>query len=72
MTTKRKFDPNFYVDIQEVWDKKISSLKFYKDELGKAPHPRSIDNIEALAIKRGAESGLLKAEAFCIIKKIWK
>ena len=31
----------------------------------------SIKSIEALAIKRGAESGLEKAEAFCVIRKIW-
>jgi len=66
------FKPNYYGDIENVWEKKISSLKFYRDELALAPHPRSIDNIKALAIKRGAESGLHKAEAFCIIKKIWK
>ena len=36
------------------------AIKAYKDELGVFPHPRSIKSIEALAIKRGTESGLKK------------
>ena len=41
-----------------------------KKELNDAPHPRSIEAIKALAIKRGAESGFIMAEAFCIIRKL--
>ena len=52
--------------------KKIKGFKKYDLELGAYPHPRSIKNLEALAIKRGAESGLEMAEAFFIIKKIIK
>jgi len=66
------FKPNFYVDVEDVWSKKIKALKKYNNELGKYPHPRSIKSIESLAIKRGSESGLKKAEAFCIIRKIWQ
>tara|TARA_B100000686_G_scaffold331260_1_gene394563 strand:+ start:18106 stop:18801 length:696 start_codon:yes stop_codon:yes gene_type:complete len=65
------FKPNFYVDVEDVWTKKIKALKKYYTEMGIYPHPRSIKSIEALAIKRGSESGLKKAEAFCIIRKIW-
>ena len=65
------FQPNFYVDIDQEWEKKVASLKIYKKEIGKFPHPRSLESIEALSIKRGAESGLKKAEAFKILRKIW-
>ena len=34
------------------------------------PHPRSIKAIENLAIQRGIESGLKKAESFNLIKMI--
>jgi len=71
-TDRYIFKPNFYVDIEEVWNKKIRALKKYSNEMGVFPHPRSLNSIEALAIKRGSESGLKKAEAFCIIRKIWK
>ena len=66
------FKPNYYVGITDVWDKKIQALDAYKNELGSFPHPRSLESIEALAIKRGTEAGLSKAEAFCIIRKIWQ
>ena len=71
-TDRYIFKPNFYVNIDDVWKDKINSLKAYKNELGIYPHPRSNKALEALAIKRGTESGLKKAEAFCIIRKLWK
>ena len=71
-TDRYVFKPNFYVNIDDVWEKKIKALEAYKSELGSYPHPRSIKSLEALAIKRGIESGLNKAEAFCIIRKIWQ
>lgn len=64
------FYPNHYVDVQSVWTKKMKSLQAYKNEMGAAPHPRSPESIEALAIKRGAESGLLKAEAFALMRQV--
>ena len=71
-TDRYVFKPNFYIDIEKVWNKKLEALKSYKKELGIFPHPRSFESIEALAVKRGAESGLKKAEAFMILRKIWK
>ncbi len=64
------FQPNLYISVVNVWEKKLKALENYKLELGSFPHPRSIKSLEALAIKRGAESGLEKAEAFFIIKKV--
>ena len=58
------FQPNLYISVSKVWKKKIKALENYNLELGSYPHPRSIRNLEALAIKRGSESGLEKAEAF--------
>ncbi len=70
-TDKYIFKPNYYVDIEALWEKKINALEAYKHELSSYPHPRSIESLEALAKKRGIESGLEKAEAFCILKKVW-
>lgn len=66
------FKPNFYVSIYDYWNKKLEGLKIYSSEIKKNPHPRSIDSIESLAIKRGAESGLKMAEAFYVVRRIWK
>ena len=70
-TNRYIFKPNYYVDIEDVWLKKIKFLEAYKNELGSFPHPRSIKSLEALAIKRGMEAGFSKAEAFCIVRKVW-
>ena len=64
------FKPNLYVSIEEVWEKKVSTLEAYSAELKDFPHPRSIKYLEALSLKRGAEAGLKKAEAFYLIRKI--
>ena len=45
------FKPNFFVAINDQWKKKVESLKCYSKELRKAPHPRSVENIKALAKK---------------------
>ena len=66
------FKPNFYVCIENVWKKKIEAVNAYSKEIKKYPHPRSIKSIESLAIKRGSEVNLKKAEAFYIIRKVWK
>ena len=65
------FKPNLYVDIQDVWKDKILALSAYSKELRAFPHPRSVKSMEALAIKRGSEAGLKKAEAFYIVRSIW-
>ena len=64
------FIPNVYIDISKTFDKKIKAMKIYKSELKKAPHPRSLEIIEALAKKRGSEAGMDKAEAFMLIREI--
>lgn len=61
---KKYFSPNMYIDIGKYIDKKISTLKLFKNEIGKHPFPRSIKSVKALAIIRGSESGVRHAEAF--------
>ncbi|MBR6102611.1 MAG: PIG-L family deacetylase [Ruminococcus sp.] len=66
-----KFTPNYYIGVKKSdVKKKIDLLKEYDYVVRKAPHPRSEDNINALPIVRGAESGLKRAEAFQIVFEI--
>ena len=65
----KNFVPNFYVDIEKYFGKKIEALKVYQEEMRAFPHPRSFENIESLAITAGAESGLKKSEKFMIIRE---
>ena len=63
-----RFNPQYYVDIEEYIDKKIEILKFYDQEMRDAPHARSYDMVRTLAKFRGGEVGLNYAEAFEIIR----
>ena len=45
-------------------------MKFYKSELRKYPHSRSIKAIEALASFRGVSSGFKYAEGFMLIREL--
>jgi len=63
------FVPNYYVNIKKYLDKKTRAVKAYKTELRRFPHPRSVEAIRALAMKRGAEVGLEAAEAFMLIRE---
>ena len=69
---ERIFQPNYFVDITKHFDKKIEIMKIYKSEIDEHPFPRSLKNIEALSIFRGATAGVFYAEAFQLIKYISK
>jgi len=66
------FVPNYFVNISSYIDKKIEIMKIFESELGEHPFPKSEKNIKALATFRGAQSGVEYAEAFMILKEIWK
>ncbi len=63
------FRPNLYVDIGDHLDGKIEAMRFYTEEMGAHPFPRSDVAITALARLRGSESGYQAAEAFVILKQ---
>ena len=68
--TKDPFSPNHYEDITKQFGHKIKAFKMYKSEIMKFPHPRSIESIENLAVYRGIQAGIAKAESFELIKNI--
>lgn len=72
MLLEKVFMPNYFVDISSYMAKKLELMKIYKSELGEHPFPRSLRNIEAIAVYRGATSGVEYAEAFQLIKYIDK
>jgi len=67
---KEQFRPTVYENIVNELSHKIRAFKKYKSEVTKFPHHRSIKSIENLAIHRGIECGLLRAEAFELIRSI--
>lgn len=64
------FRPNIYEDISSYISKKLDAMRSYKSELREYPHPRSLENIEILAKKRGSEVTIKFAEAFMLIREI--
>lgn len=64
------FTPSIFVDISQQWEHKLEALACYREELRPPPHPRSLESVDALARRRGAQSGLLLAEAFDLVRHI--
>ncbi len=66
------FLPNCYTNIEGFLGIKIKALKCYKTEKRHFPNPRSTEGIVTVARKRGTESGLHAAEAFIVVRNIWR
>lgn len=64
------FTPRHFVDIGDFLETKIDALKCYADEVPTAPHPRSVEAVQSLAIWRGGNAGLKAAEAFDVLRQI--
>ena len=67
---KQSFQPTVYQNIEKEFSYKLKAFKMYKSEVMKFPHPRSIKALENLAIQRGIECSLKKAEGFELIRNI--
>ena len=67
---RKPFHPSVYENVEKEFSYKIKAFKMYKSEVMNFPHPRSIEAIQNLAIQRGVESSLKKAEAFQLIRSI--
>lgn len=66
----KSFEPNYFVDIEKYFSRKIEALKLYKSEVHPFPHPRSPEALEALAKVRGVEAGINLAEAFVLKREV--
>ena len=66
-STLRGFNPNIYVDITDVMDKKIEALMCYKSQNARSYHRE--DLFKSIAMTRGARIGVQYAEAFQLIRR---
>jgi LmbE family N-acetylglucosaminyl deacetylase len=64
------FLPNWFQDIGRGFDRKVSALRCYADEMRPWPHSRSIEAVTHLARWRGASIGVEAAEAFVLARYI--
>lgn len=60
------FEPNWFIDVSNSIDAKMSALKAYDYEMRSWPHPRSYKAVKSLAEWRGATIGVDAAEAFAL------
>lgn len=56
------FEPNWFVDVSEVFKLKIRALKAYEEEMRDSPHPRSIESVEYKDRLTGGRIGVFAAE----------
>ena len=64
------FQPNWFVDISDQWQRKREALVAYASEMRPWPHARSLEALEHLARWRGAQVGVEAAEAFCLLREL--
>ena len=64
-----QFRPNFFININDEIENKLNACLKYDKEISKKNDKRSVENIRALAIFRGSQSGHNYAEAFQLIVK---
>ncbi|MEZ9645216.1 PIG-L deacetylase family protein [Vibrio sp. 10N.261.52.C2] len=68
--TAEPFIPQKVNDITLQWDRKLEALKHYSMEMRDAPHSRSYEAVESLAILRGSQYSLGYAECFMVERVI--
>ena len=66
----RPFSPRLYEGIHDFWEKKKLALSAYGSEIRNYPHSRSLEAISALAVVRGSQVGMFKAEAFDVVRSL--
>ncbi|MFT6851274.1 MAG: LmbE family N-acetylglucosaminyl deacetylase [Sphingobacteriales bacterium] len=67
----QNFQPNAFMEIgEDGLSKKLESLNAYRGVMRNYPHPRSVEALTGSAACRGAQAGLIYAEAFqCVFKR---
>ena len=71
-TQDKLFKPTYFVDISDTINDKLQALHHYDVEMRPYPHPRSYEGVQHLARVRGMTVGVEYAEAFEIIRRVWK
>lgn len=71
-TPDKTFKPNYFVDVTAHMECKLNALRHYDIEMRDFPHPRSYEGIKYLGRLRGMSVGVPYAEAFEIIRRVWK
>lgn len=63
------FQPQRFLDISDVLQRKLDAFSFYDSEVRPYPHPRSLEALEARARSWGSVVGMRAAEAFVVARE---
>lgn len=66
---REKFHPNYYVDISEFLEIKLTALKMHRSQIRDSVHHSSPQNVEFAARVRGSEISVAAAEAFVLFRQ---
>lgn len=67
---REKFHPNFYVDISDYLEHKLTALSMHKSQIRDAIHHSSLENVEAIARVRGREISVEAAEGYMVFRHV--
>lgn len=65
-----RFDPNLFIAIDGVLERKLEAFSCYRSQVRQFPHERSIEALTALARLRGATVYRPAAEAFMVVREV--
>ncbi len=67
---REKFHPNYYVDISNHLDKKLTALSMHTSQMRDAIHHSSVQNVEFIARVRGREISVEAAEGYMVFRHV--
>lgn len=67
---REKFHPNFYVDISNYLENKLTALAMHESQMRDAIHHSSVQNVEYTARLRGSEISVEAAEGYMVFRHV--
>lgn len=67
---REKFHPNFYVDISDYLEQKLTALSLHSSQMRDDVHHSSIQNVEYTARLRGSEISVAAAEGYVLFRQV--
>lgn len=67
---REKFHPNFYIDISNYLEKKLTALSMHKSQMRDDIHHSSVKNVEYTARLRGSEISVEAAEGYMVFRQV--
>lgn len=67
---REKFHPNFYVDISNYLDQKLTALAMHDSQMRDDIHHSSVRNVEYTARLRGSEISVAAAGGYMVFRQV--